>query len=275
MLYVGLATGLCGSITTFSSWMLGVFEGFARIDRPPHGGFYNFMDGLSQTLITIGASYAAFVFGAHLAPYLLSEHILRLFGKIAAPFPSKKASAPGKQTDKGERPDGSSSPLPVQTTNPHKVAVILLFLLLWLAATLVCVYVPRWRGIVMFALLFAPCGTWLRFYLSDLNIRFTTFPLGTFLANALGTAILATCVALQRTGNRTMLQCQVLQGFDDGFCGCLTTISTFIAEVGKLKRGQTYRYVLASWVTGQLLMLVILGSVDFARSDGLSTRCQL
>lgn len=41
LVYTALTTGLCGSITTFSGWMLGVFEGFARIDRPAHGGFYN------------------------------------------------------------------------------------------------------------------------------------------------------------------------------------------------------------------------------------------
>lgn len=40
-LYTGLATGLCGSITSFSTWMLDVFQGFANIDGGSHGGFYN------------------------------------------------------------------------------------------------------------------------------------------------------------------------------------------------------------------------------------------
>lgn len=223
------------------------------------------MDGLSQTIITLGASFAALVWGAHLAPYILPERLLADFDRLKA----SPKDAESLHSEKG----GLS--FRIHTTRPHKVAAILFFLLLWLAAALITAYVPEWRGIVMFSLLFAPFGTWLRFYLSDLNIRYTTFPLGTFLANALGTAILATCVALQRTGSRSVLQCQVLQGFDDGFCGCLTTISTFVAEIGKLNRSQTYRYVLASWVTGQLLMLVILGSVDFARSGGLSARCEL
>lgn len=34
-----LGTGFCGSLTTFSSWMVGVFEGFANVDAPTLGRF--------------------------------------------------------------------------------------------------------------------------------------------------------------------------------------------------------------------------------------------
>ena len=40
-LYTGLTTGLAGSITSFSSWMSGIFMAWAQIDAPPHGGFHN------------------------------------------------------------------------------------------------------------------------------------------------------------------------------------------------------------------------------------------
>lgn len=40
-LYLGISTGLCGCITTFSSWMNLVFGGFAQVNTPVHGGFYN------------------------------------------------------------------------------------------------------------------------------------------------------------------------------------------------------------------------------------------
>lgn len=308
-LYVGLTTGLCGSITSFSSWMLGVFQGFANIDGGNHGGFYNFMDGLSQSVITLAASVAAFILGMHLADLAVQLELHERLRPSSQRPPLETSKRPGANSkpessavgndandqsqssahNNAERVESTRQQHPQAQaqarTRPSpeiplglQIVAILLFLLLWLAACLVCYYVPRWRGIVMFGLILSPPGVWLRFYLSRLNPRLARFPLGTFTANLIGTIVLATCVALQRAGpggvGLSRLQCQVLQGFDDGFCGCLTTVSTFIVEVRKLDRRASYRYALVSWVVGQCIMLAILGSVDFARG-GLDPRCAL
>lgn len=240
-----------------------------------------FMDGLSQSVITLAASVAAFVLGTHLADLLVH---LDFPGRMAGHGGGvEKASHPMEGKNVKSTVNGTPSDPPKATKSPmttvalpFQVAVILLFLLLWLVTILVCYYVPRWRGIVMFALIFSPFGVWTRFYLARLNPRLARFQLGTFAANTLGTIILATCVALQRANalNDNKLQCQVLQGIADGFCGCLTTVSTFVVELRKLDRKASYRYVLVSWTAGQLIMLVILGSVDFARG-GLAARCGL
>jgi fluoride ion exporter CrcB/FEX len=228
-----------------------------------------FLDGLTQTVMTLAASMGAFVFGVHLAPLLLPERMLVYLQKR-----SKAGESPTPPPEKGHP---QSSPAPDRPP-PHALVdglSVLVFILLWLAACLISYYVERWRGIVMFSLVLAPLGTWARFYLSQLNPRIARFPLGTFLANLLGTALLALCVALQTTGNRTRLQCQVLQGFDDGLCGCLTTVSTLVAEIRKLNRRDAYVYAVASWAAGQAVMLLILGSTSFARQDGLQPRCAL
>jgi fluoride ion exporter CrcB/FEX len=228
-----------------------------------------FLDGLTQTVMTLAASMGAFVFGVHLATLLVPERLLLHLQRR-----SKAAGSPAPAPEKGHR-----QPLPeADHPPPHGLLdrlSVLVFILLWLAACLISYYVERWRGIVMFSLVLAPLGTWTRFYLSQLNLRIARFPLGTFLANMLGTALLALCVALQTTGNRTRLQCQILQGFDDGFCGCLTTVSTLVAEIRKLNRKDAYVYAVASWAAGQVVVLLILGSTSFARQDGLQPRCAL
>lgn len=40
-LYIGLATGYCGSVTTFSSWMLQVFQAFGDQEHFHRGGLHN------------------------------------------------------------------------------------------------------------------------------------------------------------------------------------------------------------------------------------------
>lgn len=191
-----------------------------------------------------------------------------------------------KQSDSHTKPDTSDADsilhtISVEDLQPNYPAWLqfqfcTLFILMWLATILISIYVAKWRGIVSFALIFSPIGVWSRFFLSRFNSRYPSFPLGTFLANMLGTAILALLIVLQYKPNRVLLQCQVMQGIGDGLCGTLTTVSTFIVEIKKLERKHAYSYAVGSWIIGQLLMLVIVGSVDFARRDGLlDSKCAI
>lgn len=85
-------------------------------------------------------------------------------------------------------------------------------------------------------------------------------PLGTFLSNALGTALLGTFHILQNAHSPLSHNtCILLQGLADGYCGCLTTVSTYVAEVRTLDDRKAWFYAAISWATGQLLLLVILG----------------
>ena len=54
---VGLGTGFCGSVTTFSTWVVDVFLAFGR------GGGGGVRDGLTQTVATLGLSMAALAAG--------------------------------------------------------------------------------------------------------------------------------------------------------------------------------------------------------------------
>ena len=225
------------------------------------------MAGLSQTIVTLGASVAAFIFGTHIGPLL---------------FPHSHGRH-RPHVEHGPLAVGTSRHAAHSTANGHEdtyfilhCAVAVTFLAMYVCLAVLAAYKPEWRGIVLFSLIFAPWGTWLRFYLSRINTmeRFAEFPMGTFSANMFGTAVIAGCTALQYTGPgfASLLHCEILQGFDDGFCGCLTTVSTFVAEVRKLPQRSSYFYAISSWACGQLLLLVILGTVDFTRG-GLGGKC--
>lgn len=111
------------------------------------------------------------------------------------------------------------------------------------------------------ALLYSFPGTLVRYLLSiNLNKRSKLFPLGTFAANIIGTGLIGAFEVLQSTrGPPSPNACNVLVGLANGFCGCLTTVSTFAAEVAALENKKSWFYVLLSVVCSQLLLLVILG----------------
>jgi fluoride ion exporter CrcB/FEX len=67
------------------------------------------------------------------------------------------------------------------------------------------------------------------------------------------------------------LECSALQGVLDGFCGSLSTVSTFVVELRTLRRRDAYVYGVTSWVVGQVLMVLVLGSWIWSgdRSEGV------
>lgn len=142
----------------------------------------------------------------------------------------------------------------------------------WLGAIFLAIFPPDrntggreiWRGRAVFALVFAPLGCLGRFYASIyLNGKIASFPLGTFVVNIIGTAILGLSYDLQHVPLGGVIGCQVLQGVEDGFCGCLTTVSTWVSELSSLRRRNAYRYGAASVIIALCFMIVIMGSMQW------------
>lgn len=118
-----------------------------------------------------------------------------------------------------------------------------------------------WRPLATSAIMFSFPGTLTRYVLStQINPRISIFPLGTFIANQSATVILGICHILQRTQSfPNPVSCSILQGLIDGFCGCLSTVSSFASEVRLLKGRNAWTYVAASVLCGQFLLSVSLG----------------
>jgi CrcB protein len=274
-LYIGLATGFCGSLTSFSTFMEDAFLAMANDlpvpqSHPYPTGFevpkpsmtiarsagFSILALLGVILLTVIVAISAVKAGAHLAifcdPYMptIPFHFTR------------------KYIDK---------------------AVVPIAWLAWLGALIMAVVPPdrpggpaagsktlweeeNWRPTIL-ACLFAPLGCLLRFYLAvRLNGMVGSFPLGTFAANIFGTAALGMAFDLNRVamgqGSNAgvgggLVGCQVLIGVSDGFCGCLTTVSTWAAEIVSLGR-RAYLYGAVTVATALALLIVIMGSVRWS-----------
>ncbi|KAJ7638875.1 CrcB-like protein-domain-containing protein [Roridomyces roridus] len=229
--YTALTTGFCGSLTTFSGWQLDVFKSWLNVNNVHRSGLSDVMDGLCKSVFTISLSLGSLLFGMHVAntisPYF-----------YASPPPGKFI----------------------------RRTLTLLSICMYAATIPVYLLLPHsYRHQATAALLFSFPGTLTRYMLStSLNAVLPTFPLGTYAANSFGTALLGTFHVLQSTTNRPISaeSCTLLQGLSDGYCGCLTTISTFAAEIATLKTaGHKYRYALTTYITGQFILVCIFGAL--------------
>ncbi|KAI4273123.1 MAG: hypothetical protein LQ337_004853, partial [Flavoplaca oasis] len=215
-LYIGLSTGFCGSLTSFSSFIRDVFLALANALPVPishssassdlihRNGGYSFMASLAVIITTVALSISALTMGAQLA-----VGVEGCTPSITYPFARRFLDR----------------------------AMVFLAWGSWLGAIILAIWPPdrptdtrkseHWRGAALFAIVFAPLGCLSRFYISlMLNSKIKSFPLGTFVVNILGTALEGIFWDLQHSSGSVqggVVGCQVLQGMMDGFCGTATT----------------------------------------------------
>lgn len=251
-LYIGLATGFCGCFTSFSSFMRDAFLALTNaLQSPSPNSPYH-------TDPNVAPRNGGFSFLALLA-------IL-----IAHPAISLAALQVGAQVALVSQPFLPTIPFKFGRKILDPLAVLLGFGC-WLGAVFLAIWpagnAVQWRSRAVFPLVFAPPGCLLRFYISKhMNARIPAFPLGTFVVNMFGTAVLGMAFDLQHAsgiGATNATSCAVLQGIMGGFCGCLTTVSTWVAELQGLRRGHAWIYGLASVGVGLALMVMIMGSMGW------------
>lgn len=244
--YIGLTVGFCGSLTSFASIARDVFfaisnnidtnstaNNFVTNQARSRSAGFNVMAVLAVCILELSLSLIALKTGTHLAIAI-------------APF--SRFIAPNVNFEK------------------HINRIIMpLACVTWIGAIVFAIFTPHnaWRGQVLFSLIFAPVGCLLRYQLSlRLNRLFSAFPLGTFTANVFGSAVLAMSYDLQHSSAaRNIVGCQVLQGVVDGFCGALTTVSTWALELDTLKLKHAYFYGLSSLCVAVGCVTAIIGPV--------------
>ena len=235
-----LTVGFAGSCTSFSTWALDVFQAFSNGQHYHRVGLYSVMDALAQTGMTIGMGIAGFWAGRALAD--------------AYPLDALPA-------------------LPMKRLNPaisHACAIVI-GSLFWIGSAILCGLHSPFRH-VTFALVLCPPGAWIRWQLSRFNParkvddrvlvrQWMQWPLGTLAANVLATLIL--CGTKTGQGSRlfsSITSCDALRGLGDGFAGCLSTVSTLVAELIVLRPLRTsFAYLFTSWTLCVLAGVLIVG----------------
>lgn len=242
-LYTGLTTGFCGTFSSFSTVILEAFLKSANLEMGTHYQYpnagYGVMDFLAVIFVHMGTAIIAFYIGKHICEALESRYI----------------------------------------SLPPKVYIILesVGIFTGISAYIIVIVLTgvksnaSWRAWT-FSCIFAPFGAVLRYYLSKKNPLYKSFPVGTFAANTFGTLVLSVLNLILRgktiSGDGQLvsdvLSCQVLSGIDDGFCGGLTTVSTFISEIVSLRTIHAYKYAITSIIVSYCLVVLTLGSYNWS-----------
>ncbi|CAD6505932.1 BgTH12-06864 [Blumeria graminis f. sp. triticale] len=254
-LYIGLTTGFCGCCTSFSSFLRDAFLGLTNNLHPSgsaiigvsptlmdsHEIGHSVMALLAVIIVTISISICALYVGEHMAD-LLEPYMPSASYKFMTRF--------------------------------FDPCVAVIAWVIWLSLIILVISHPNRvdkemnEGLeaLSFSLVFAPLGCLTRHYTSlHLNNRLANFPLATFLVNIIGTTILAVAYDLQHLAIFDTFQNRILQGVQDGFCGCLTTVSTWVAELTNLPRKSAYLYGLASLVIALCFTITIIGTLVWTR----------
>ncbi|KAI4375261.1 hypothetical protein MLD38_013152 [Melastoma candidum] len=218
-LAIGLSTGYLGSLTTFSGWNQKMVEFSAE-------GKWVF-------------TALGFIIGLFLTSYSI------IFGVETANgfrwLIQKYSSGDVQRSQK----HGA-----VNRPNLHITLLVVMFLVLgslWAASAVILTEEFSHGGSaakLWLACLVGPPGAWMRWYLAKLNGvglgkhgRLKWLPIGTLTANVTAACLMASLSTVMKAVNDKTCD-TVASGIEFGFLGCLSTVSTFMAEFNAMRQSE-------------------------------------
>eukprot|EP00698_Gefionella_okellyi_P004644 TRINITY_DN14249_c0_g1_i1.p1 TRINITY_DN14249_c0_g1~~TRINITY_DN14249_c0_g1_i1.p1 ORF type:complete len:354 (+),score=48.02 TRINITY_DN14249_c0_g1_i1:49-1110(+) len=231
--YVGCTTGLCGSLTTFSSWNQQM--SLVMISAGGYSGAW--CGALFGWALGFSVAFCSYSFGCDLAKQL--------------------------------KPPSASATLPTAAAAQTNIAVQLLLPIILLTATYVVLALllaldidPTRRGLWMASIL-GPFGALLRYIIGKiLNPLSDRFFWGTFVVNQIACVISASVTQARYRTVYPFWVTVLFVGIANGFDGALSTVSSLIKEVMTLRAKSLalcLRYVLATTLTAMLTTGLING----------------
>jgi CrcB protein len=237
-LFKGLTYGLSGSITSFTTWIIDIYFELTGRTNPGKYPYQNMLAGLSTFLVVLGMSFSSFHFGKYLSQEWLSNRKFEPLRWVAGP--------------------------------PSKLCFILWTLLFGfsvLSGLLVVTLSHKYLGI---GILTGIIGTWIRYFLALLNREHHWVPFGTLIGNSsidlmLSANFMGTLIAVITTALSYKYQWaydKPEMGIIIGFCGCLTTMSTFVKELSYMRLKRAVAYLLLSCIPSLGVVALIVEGFD-------------
>ena len=244
-----------------------------------------FVAWLSVLLIGLGVSLVGYQFGRQLGdPRLYRFRDLESRHRRQAE--QELAREPAALTGLAE----SETAPPADVDLPHPLTVIVIrpasqwrsltlldisisiVVLLLLAGSIVLAVFVQDSNAITLSLAMAPAGTLLRWLISIFLNR-PRWPYGTLFVNVVGSSLAVTFFILQVSIGRAYKVCLVFDALIVGFCGCLTTVSTFAHEVHVLPARRSLVYITVSIVLTETIQIAIAGIFHLAYSGPIDSTC--
>jgi len=206
--YIGLTTGLCGSITTYSKFNHQaslLFLGKSSLETPNSQ-----VNAVFAIIVWLHVSMSSWTVGKDLSCKFKNDFLAKDFRK-----------------------------------NSFFLSLTVLLLLIIVLVILLVLYFPENTSLstICFSGLLAPLGGLMRYYLGQHVPRFsckkipilTLIPTGTLVANFIGSMLLSLLYVLEQVYVTSPNQKMFVVGVSSGFLACLTTVSSFVNEVQILR----------------------------------------
>lgn len=243
-LAIGLSTGFLGSLTTFSGWNQKMLE------------------------LSVEGQWVFVVLGYLLGLFLVAYSII--FGIETA----KGVNWLYRRANMNSSNSGTDYHWRVDSCKRH--LIVILFLLLILASLWgmsIGLEVHEFsssspKAQLWLACIVGPFGVWIRWFLARLNGRglgksgqLKWVPFGTLIANVSAACVMAALATLKKAVNTETCD-TVASGIQFGLLGCLSTVSTFIAEFHAM-RGSKYPWRAYVYALCTTLISFVLGTLIY------------